>query len=113
MGFWSTVGAVLLTSLVGGAIFFALANRATRRRHAGLGRIEVEPALQCVLDDTQCHDAFDLFLTWPIDDPYLESIREQCHEVVRTSQPASTGEDISEKGKDRIRAILRDMRERI
>ena len=94
-------------------MLFALANRATRRRHAGYGRIEVESALQCVLDDAQSHDAFDLFLTWPIDEPYLESIRKQCHEIVRTTPPAMPGEDISEGGKDRIRAVLRDLREHL
>lgn len=113
MGIGATIGAVLLICLAGGAIFFALANRATRRRHAGYGRIEVESALQCVLDDTEWHDAFDLFLTWPIDDPYLESIRKQCHEIVRTSPPARPGEDISVEGKDRIRAILRGLREHV
>jgi hypothetical protein len=113
MGFGSTVVGVLLTCLGGVAIFFALANRATRRTHAGFGPIEVESALQCVLDDTQCHDDFDLFLAWPIDDPYLESIRKDCHEIIRTSAPAGSGEDISENGKDRIRAILRELRDRI
>lgn len=92
-------------------MFFARAHRATRRRHAAYGRTDVEVALQCVLDDSQYHDAFDLFLTWPIDDPYLESIRKQCREVVRTSPPPMAGEDISEAGKGRIRAILRDLRE--
>jgi len=92
-------------------VFFALANRATRRRHAEYSRTEVEAALQCVLDDTQYHDAFDLFLTWPIDDPYLESIRKRCHEIVRTSQPPMAGKDMSEDGKGRIRAILRELRE--
>ena len=74
--------------------------------------MEIESALQCVLDDTQDHDAFDLFLTWPINDPYLESIRRQCLEIARTSSPARLGEDMSENGKDRIRAVLRGLRER-
>jgi len=112
MGFAFAVGALLLSCLAGGAIFFARANQSTRRRHARLGRAEVRSALESVLDDTQSHDAFDLFLAWPIDNPYLESIREQCHEIVRNLTPPRRGEDISENGKDQIRALLRDLRER-
>ncbi len=100
---------MLLACVAGVAIFFALSNRAACRRHAGLGPVDVEAALRCVLDDSERHDAFDLFLTWPIDDPYLESIRKRCHEVVRTSATARRGEDISQDGKDRIRAILREL----
>jgi hypothetical protein len=62
-----------------------------------------------ILDDNQSHDAFDLFLAWPIDDPYLESIRKRCHDTVRTSQPGRPGEDIGEDAKDRIRALLREL----
>ena len=113
MGLGYALIALLLTGLAGGAIFFALANRATRRTHARFTRAEVEAALQCVLDDNQWHDSFDLFLTWPIDDPYLESIRKQCHEIVRASAPPRAGEDVSEDGKARIRAILRDLQDRI
>jgi len=110
MEFGPPIIAVALTCLAGGGTFFTLANRATRRTHAKFGRIEVESALQCMLDDKQCHDAFDLFLAWPIDDPYLDSIRKRCREIVRTSAPAKPGEDISGDGKEQIRAILRDLR---
>jgi hypothetical protein len=43
------------------------------------------------------------------DDPHLESIRTRCRDIVRTSRPRP-GEDISENGKDRIRALLRELR---
>src|SRR5262249_29647077 len=112
MGFGSTVLIVLLICLAGVAAFFVLVNRSARPRHTEFGPGEVESALQCVLDDTQYHDDFDLFLTWPINDPYLDSIRRQCQEIARTSAPARPGEDMSENGKERIRAILRDLRGR-
>jgi hypothetical protein len=111
MGLGLAISALLAT-FAGGAIFFARGRGATQRRHAGFGRTEVESALQCVLDDTQRHDDFDLFLAWPIDDPYLESIRRDCHEIVRMSPPPRRREDISENAKDQIRAILRDLRAR-
>lgn len=110
MGLGYALSALVVAGIAGGGIFFALANRATRREHARFGRPEVEAALQCVLDDNQCHDAFDLFLAWPIDDPYLESLRKRCHEVARTSPPGRPGEDMGESGKDRIRSVLRELR---
>jgi hypothetical protein len=59
MGVAGTVVAVVATFLVGAAGFFAWANRATRRVHAAFGPKDVKTALQCVLDDSQDHDAFD------------------------------------------------------
>jgi hypothetical protein len=112
MGLGFAVGAVLLSCLIGAAILFTRGNQSTRQRHAKFGQAEVESALESVLDDAQSHDAFDLFLAWPIDDPYLESIRKQCHEVVRMTPPAKRDEDIGQKAKDQIRGLLRDLRER-
>jgi hypothetical protein len=108
----SIVIAVIVVCATGAAMFFALANRATRRVHAAFGPKQVESALRCALDDSGYHDEFDLFLAWPIDDPYLESIRRRCHEIIRISGPARAGDDVSQEGKDRIREILRELRER-
>ena len=112
MGFWATILIVLLSGLAGVAVFFALTHRATRRRHAKFAPIDVELALECVLDDRKYHDAWDLFLTWPIDDPYLESIRLQCCDILETAAPAKRGEDVSDDAKARIRVVLGDLRER-
>jgi hypothetical protein len=108
----STAMVALAICFAGATIFFWLANRATRQIHAAFGPKEVVTALQCVLDDSECHDEWDLFLSWPIDDPHLESIRQQCHEILRTSARPQRGEDISEDGKNRVRTLLRDLRER-
>jgi hypothetical protein len=113
MGLAFAGGALVLVFVAGGAVFLARGQQETRRRHASLGPAEVKAALQCVLDDTQYHDAFDLFLAWPIDDPYLESIRTQCCEIVRTSPPPRRAEDVSESCKDQIRALLVDLRGRV
>ena len=108
MGIGPTVIVVLTTCFVGTAVVFVFASREARRMHTAFRPSDVESALQCVLDDSQCcHDEFDLFLTWPIDDPYLEAIRERCHRILRTC--AKPGEDISEDGKEQIRAILREL----
>ena len=109
----STVIVVLAICFAGIAVFFVLANRATRRNHAAFKPSDVESALQCVLDDSQCcHDEFDLFLTWPIDDPYLEAIRRRCQRILGTCASSRLGGDISMDGKDRIRAILHELQQR-
>jgi hypothetical protein len=112
MRYGSIVVLILGTGIAAAAVFFALANRATRRMHAAFGPREVAAALECVLDDSLCHDEWDLFLSWPIADPYLESIRTQCLEIIRTAPPPNRGEDISGDGKNRIRVLLQGVRER-
>ncbi len=59
-------------------------------------RQQVAAALANVLDldDVGTHDAFDLFLGTPIDDPYLESIRTECLEVIRNDSKPVRGKDL-------------------
>jgi uncharacterized membrane protein len=112
MGIGQILVAVLAIGVASLVVLVALSNRATRRAHAAFRHEDVASALECVLDDAQRHDAFDLFLSWPVDDLYLEFIRKRCHDIVQTAPPAKAGEDLSKEGKDRIRAILQEMRER-
>jgi len=65
-----------------------------RSKH--MTREQVAAALANVLDldDTGTHDAFDLFLGTPIDDPYLESIRMECLEVIRNDSKPAKGKDL-------------------
>jgi hypothetical protein len=95
--------------------FFAVANHMTRRAHAAFGAKDVISALKCVLDegDSVWHDEFDLFLAHPIADPSLESIRKQCLEILRTTKPEVPGDDITEEGRVRFRAILHELEGRL
>lgn len=71
------VGAAVLIPL--GIAFFAWANGATRREHARFAREDVQSAVEnCLGLHGTDHDEWDLFLASPIDDPYLESIRQRC-----------------------------------
>jgi hypothetical protein len=94
--------------------FFAWGNRQMQKTHARFQAKDVEDALaELVSPDAHYHDEWDLFLAWRIDDPYLESIRQQCLEIIRESPPTDPREDISEEGKNRIDALLRELRSRI
>jgi len=98
--------AVLGTSVVA---FFAWANHRTRKRHAHFRTADVRVALEEVLsDDSSDHDTFDLFLAWPIDDPYLESIRKRCICLLASDEPEE-GRDISQQAAEEFRIILAEL----
>jgi len=91
---------VLLAAVAG---FFAWANSQTRPAYARSTRSDVEEALKEFVSPTSAdHDQWDLFLGWPIDDPYLESIRQRCQ--------AFAGHDADPAAKDHVRAILAELR---
>jgi hypothetical protein len=97
----------------GAGAFFVWANRSTARAHARFQPKDVEAALVEVLaPDAETHDAFDLFLAWPIDDPYLESVRQQCLRIVRETDPAPPGQDLSDEGRRRLAGLLHALRDR-
>jgi hypothetical protein len=82
-------------------VFFLWANALTRREHAKFTCRNVEAALEeFVPPDSANHDTWDLFLAWPIDDPYLESIRQRC-----------LGLTESRAAEDQVHAILADLRQ--
>jgi hypothetical protein len=91
---------------------FTWANRHTAKAHARLTHQDVETALTELLDpQARDHDTWDLFLAWPIGDPYLESIRLECLRICRECPPAP-GRDINEEGEKRVTALLADLRRR-
>lgn len=108
MGFSLLIGIVAI-GVVG---FFIWANYSTKRQHARFRISDVRNALEeMISEEACCHDSFDLFLTWPIDDPYLESIRQRCIKLIEKDRPEK-GRDISEQGAQEIRAILKELHER-
>jgi hypothetical protein len=46
---------------------------------------------------------------WPIDDPHLEFIRQECLKICRECPPVP-GKDINEEGETRVAALLADLR---
>ena len=107
-----TVWAAVIAAAAGIVAFFAWANRQTAKAHARFTANDVEFALAELLDpEAPTHDTWDLFLAWPIDDPHLESIRQECLKICRECPPVP-GKDINEEGETRVAALLADPRRR-
>lgn len=106
MKFMATIG--LLIAFISG--FFIWANYQTRRNHAQFTPSAVAGALEELISpNSSSHDEWDLFLAWPIDDPFLESIRQRCLIVIRECPAKHSNEDMSQKGLESIRAILAEL----
>lgn len=91
--------------------FFSFANWHTRRQHARFSREDVEVVLEKLVSPGFAYDDdWELFLNWPIDDPYLESIRHRCLDI--DGECTGTNERITQEGIKRVRAILQELRGR-
>jgi hypothetical protein len=103
-------GLAVVIALV--ALVFILGSRTTALGHARFTTADVEEALTEVISpDSAYHDAWDLFLAWPIGDPYLESIRQRCLAIVKNDDPPK-GRDISYGAERQIKALLDELRSR-
>lgn len=73
-----------------------------------LTKQDVENALLNVLDldGSDTHDAFDLFLSSPIEDPTLEVIRAECLAVCLADCRSPRGRDLGEESAQWIRRKL-------
>ena len=110
MIYLALLGLTLVIAVI--AFVFIAGNRAAAASHLQFTAADVEQALAEVTSpDSPTHDAWDLFLSWPIADPYLESIRRRCLAIVdddaSTSHP---GRDLSVDSENRVRAILKELR---
>lgn len=107
---WGLISIVAVAVIV---LFFTWASRRTSKAHVRFHPNDVEEALaELVSPDARDHDTWDLFLAWPIDDPYLESIRQRSLTIVRDCPPRHAHEDISEEGAAQIAALLQELRSR-
>ena len=107
---WITALIIVVFAVVA---FFTWNNWATSRIHARFQSKDVEEALAEVLSpDARTHDTFDLFLCWPIDDPALESIRQQCLSIIKETDPPPPGQDLADEAMKRIDSLLKDLRTR-
>jgi hypothetical protein len=98
------------------AVLVFLKFRKARQVSVHLTRRDVESALANVLDldGSGTHDAFDLFLASPIDEPYLESIRQECIAVLKQNrhQKPAPGRDLCEADEQWVREKLRGLQTR-
>ena len=107
----ATVTVVFAVIAVIAGIFIA-GNRKAALEHARFSAADVEDALaEVVSPDSQYHDAWDLFLSWPIGDAYLESIRQRCLVIVKDDSPPP-GRDLSFGAEREVRRLLEELRRR-
>jgi hypothetical protein len=106
----------LLLFLAIGIVVVLIVLRLTRTRRRELtayGRKEVEAALLNVLTiDAGTHDEWDYFLSRPIADPYLESVRQRCLDICRRYPDGAPGKDLPEAASAEVRALLEELRAR-
>lgn len=100
---------VIALLLVGVAAFFAWANRLTRSAHARFTHRDVQAVLEDAIGTADYHDDWDLFLGWPIDDPYLDSVRQRCIQISNQyGGPAPGGDEFVA----RLKPILEELKNR-
>jgi hypothetical protein len=98
--------AVLIASVTA---FFIWDNGATQRQHARFTPEDVQSAVENCLDlHGDDHDEWDLFLWLPIDDPYLESVRQRCIRIWDEHDP----EPVSMGLRDELENIRQELRAR-
>jgi hypothetical protein len=107
---WVIVGAVVMTLV--GWTFFALANAFTKRQHAKFGRIDVEAALEDVVTPGSRIVSWSLFLAWPIDDPFYESIRQECQKIDDRYAVMTDGRYMTDEGLHLVEDLLTKVRQR-
>jgi hypothetical protein len=82
-----------------------------RRTHLAFEPKDVAAAIETLLDDTpHSMDNWDLFLSWPIKDPYCEHIRQECIRAI-DEHPPVRNEFVSNDAARRIAALLARGRE--
>src|SRR4051794_23411403 len=99
--------ALIVTAVlvVGVPAFFAWAYRANRRHYGRFTRRDVQAALERALGPELYQDDRDPFLAWPIDDQYLESVRQRCIEIWD-----EYGEERGEEFASRVRQVLDELK---
>ena len=87
-------------------VFFSWAGRETKAQHAKFDKSNVLSALSNLIsDESTDHDEFDLFISWPINDPYLESIRQRVIEIAN-KYPKQVNRDISIEAAKEIEGLI-------
>jgi hypothetical protein len=105
---WIVIVALIAVFMV---VFFWWANSQTKRQHAAFTKDDVAKAIENVFTNDY-HDEWDLFLAWPIKDPYLESVRQKCLLVCEEHAGKEKGKDIETCGESKLRVILEELTKR-
>ena len=92
-------------------VFFDWANHRTKIQHAAFTKSDVIAAIENVVSGDD-HDEWDLFLAWPIGDPYLESVRQRCLAISSEYSGIEQGKDIATKGETILHEILDEIKSR-
>jgi hypothetical protein len=104
------IAAIVVIVAAGVVVLFFRLGYMTKRRHEGFEKHDVISALENVLSESSLsHDEFDLFLRWPIADPYLESIRQRCLDLVK-GDPDEGEKDLGSATAESIRSLLAQLR---
>jgi hypothetical protein len=102
------IGAAVLLSFIIAFFVWGNGETAIRREHARFTREDVQSAVENCLDQHGTdHDEWDLFLGFPIDDPYLESVRQRCIRVWDEDGP----EPVEARLRRELEAILQELRQ--
>lgn len=99
------IGLVLATIIA----FFTWAEHQAKATHAQFQTKDVISALNNFISDSSTdHDEFDMFVSFPIDDPYLESIRQKALYYCRKF-PGTETQDISPEGAKEIERLIHEL----
>jgi hypothetical protein len=99
---------VLIALLV--TAFFLWARRRTGQKQTGLQRGDVRKALEEVISESSfSRDNWELFVKWPIDDPYLESVRQRCRRILADHPRTKVTAYVSKEGVDKLRKVLEEL----
>ncbi len=110
MVYLAIAGLAAITAVV--IAIFILGSRTTALQHARFTAAEIEEVLlEVVSPESQYHEAWNLFLAWPIGDHYLESIRQRCLAIVKGDMPPP-GRDLSPGAEREVRALLAELKTR-
>jgi hypothetical protein len=100
-----TVSVVLIAIL----LFYIWAGNQARAKHAKFEKKDVISALRNLIsEDSVSHDEFDLFVSHPILDPYLEAVRQRALDIDR-KHPGKPNQDISEAGANEIAKLIEEL----
>ena len=104
---------IVVTATIFLALPFVLANLLTKRRHFAFTKDDVVGAIENVLSNIdETHDQWDMFLSWPIRDHELESIRQKCLTIDKDYSYKEKGKDIASAGEQKLRSILEELKRR-
>jgi hypothetical protein len=95
-------------------VFFKWANHKTRVEHAKFDKKDVISALDnLILNNSYYVDEFELFVRWPISDPYLESIRNRSISIVEKFPGIEASDDeVNPAGIEEIKKLIDELRAR-